>query len=61
MNVKAIILLSVLSFSVISCNEEQDMSQLVQIGKTKQEIQKILGSPYEIKKHQENPRAYLGA
>ena len=49
MNVKTIILLSVLAFSVISCNEEQDISQLVQIGQTRQEIKKILGDPYEIK------------
>ncbi len=49
MNVKEIILLSLLTFSVISCNEELDISQLIQIGQTKQEIKKILGGPYEIK------------
>ena len=49
MNIKAILLLSVLVFSVISCNGEQDISQLVRIGQTKREIREIFGAPYEIK------------
>ena len=38
MNVKEVILLAVLAFSVISCIEEKDISQLVKIGQSKQEI-----------------------
>ena len=49
MNVKALILLSVITISIISCNKEQDVSQLVQIGQTRQEIKKILDDPYEVK------------
>lgn len=49
MKVKKIILLSVLAIFVISCNEEKDFFQLVQVGQTRQEIKNILGDPCETK------------
>ena len=49
MNVKAIMFLSILVFALLAHAEEQDISQLVRVGQTKEQIKNILGDPYEKK------------
>ncbi len=49
MNVKPIIFFSVLVFALVASAEEQDISKMVQVGQTKQQIINILGDPYEKK------------
>jgi len=49
MNVKIIIVFSVLAWCGVACHEKQDNVRAVQVGQTKQEIKKRLGEPYEIK------------
>lgn len=47
MNVKTIMFLSILVFALPASAEGQDISQVVQVGQTKQQIKKVLGDPYE--------------